>query len=64
MISPRATAEAGTRFAGFQMTAFPKASAGAIFQTAVAVGKFQGLIMATTPTGSRNEKIFPCGAHR
>ena len=52
-ISASATAEAGTRLAGFQITALPKASAGAIFQTAVAIGKFHGLITATTPTGSR-----------
>ena len=38
MISVKATADAGTRFAGFQITEFPKASAGAIFHAAVAVG--------------------------
>ena len=43
----------GTMLAGFQITALPKASAGAIFQTAVAVGKFHGEIIATVPTGSR-----------
>ena len=53
IISASATAEAGTRLAGFQITALPKARAGAIFQTAVAVGKFQGEMIATTPTGSR-----------
>ena len=31
--------------------------AGAIFQLAVAVGKFQGLTMPTTPTGSRRTSI-------
>ena len=43
--------------AGFQSTALPKASAGAIFQLAVAVGKFQGEMTATTPTGSRRTSI-------
>ena len=35
------------------MTLLPKANAGAIFHTAVAVGKFQGEMIATTPTASR-----------
>ena len=53
MISASAQALAGVRLAGFQMTALPKASAGAIFQLAVATGKFHGEITTTTPTGSR-----------
>ncbi len=53
MISVKATALAGVRFAGFQITLLPNAKAGAIFQAAVAVGKFQGEIMAMTPTASR-----------
>ncbi len=53
MMSVRATADAGTRLAGFQITALPNAKAGAIFQAAVAVGKFQGDTIATTPTASR-----------
>ena len=57
MISVRATALAGVRFAGFQTTALPKASAGAIFHEGVATGKFHGLMMATTPTGSRRTSI-------
>ena len=52
IISVKATALAGVKFAGFQITAFPKANAGAIFQLAVAVGKFQGEIIATVPIGS------------
>src|SRR5262249_2939224 len=39
--------------AGFQTTVLPYASAGAIFQAGMAMGKFQGVIAATTPTGSR-----------
>ena len=61
MISANATAEAGTRLAGFHIIAFPKARAGAIFHTAVAVGKFQGLTTATTPTGSRRTSISISG---
>ena len=57
MISTKATAEAGVTFAGFHTTAFPKASAGAIFQDAVAAGKFHGEITATTPTASRRTSI-------
>ena len=57
MISVSATALAGVRFAGFHTTALPKASAGAIFQAGVATGKFHGLMMATTPTGSRRTSI-------
>ena len=47
-----AAALAGVRLAGFHTTALPKASAGAIFQAGVATGKFQGEMIATTPTGS------------
>ncbi len=57
MMSVSAQAEAGVRFAGFQTTALPKASAGAIFQAGVATGKFHGLMIATTPTGSRRTSI-------
>ena len=53
IISVNATALAGVKFAGFQITLLPNASAGAIFQAAVAVGKFQGEIIAITPTASR-----------
>ncbi|MNG31786.1 hypothetical protein D3C84_1176580 [compost metagenome] len=40
--------------AGFKTIAFPAASAGAIFQTAIKIGKFHGIICATTPRGSLN----------
>ena len=53
MISVSAQALAGTRLAGLNTTALPKARAGAIFQAAVAMGKFHGVMMPTTPTGSR-----------
>ncbi|MNI74512.1 hypothetical protein D3C73_1306000 [compost metagenome] len=53
MISVSAQALAGTRLAGLNTTALPKARAGAIFHAAVAMGKFHGVMMPTTPTGSR-----------
>ncbi|MNQ51360.1 hypothetical protein D3C85_653390 [compost metagenome] len=53
MISVRAQALAGTRFAGLNTTALPKARAGAIFHAAVAMGKFHGVMMPITPIGSR-----------
>ena len=34
-------------------TQLPNASAGAIFHAGIAIGKFHGVIMPTTPTGSR-----------
>ena len=53
MISASAQAEPGTRSAGLRTTQLPKASAGAIFQAGMAIGKFQGVISPTTPKGSR-----------
>ncbi|MNT15379.1 hypothetical protein D3C72_1504300 [compost metagenome] len=61
MISVRAQALAGTALAGLNTTALPKARAGAIFQAAVAIGKFHGVMMATTPTGSRRISISTPG---
>ncbi len=53
-ISPSANAVSGVWLAGFKITVFPIASAGATFHTAMSKGKFHGTIAATTPTGSRN----------
>ena len=53
MMSVSAHALPGTRLAGLKTTQFPNASAGAIFQAGMAMGKFQGVTMPTTPTGSR-----------
>ena len=53
MISASAHTEPGTRSAGLITTQLPNASAGAIFHAGIAIGKFQGVIMPTTPTGSR-----------
>jgi hypothetical protein len=44
---------AGAWLAGFMTTVLPQTSAGASFQAGMAMGKFQGVIRATTPTGSR-----------
>ena len=38
---------------GLKTTVLPAASAGKIFQAGMAVGKFQGVIRANTPTGTR-----------
>ena len=44
--------EAGVCSAGLSTTALPAASAGASFHTAIRIGKFHGMIWATTPSGS------------
>ena len=44
--------EAGVCSAGLRTTQLPAASAGASFQTAMRIGKFQGMIWPTTPSGS------------
>src|SRR5581483_8644361 len=49
----RRIAVSGAICAGFQITVFPNASAGAIFHAGIAAGKFHGVITATTPTGTR-----------
>ncbi len=57
---PASTASAATRMAvngafseGLRITELPAASAGAIFQAAISIGKFHGTMAATTPIGSR-----------
>ena len=44
--------EAGVCSAGFSTTQLPAASAGASFHAAIRIGKFQGMIWPTTPSGS------------
>ena len=46
-----ASAESGVSPAGFETTAQPTARAGAIFRASIALGKFHGVMVATTPTG-------------
>src|SRR5678815_458934 len=50
-ISVMRTAVAGVIEAGLKTTVFPATKAGAIFQTGIATGKFQGVTQATTPSG-------------
>mmetsp|Transcript_11098 Transcript_11098/g.19329 ORF Transcript_11098/g.19329 Transcript_11098/m.19329 type:complete len:269 (-) Transcript_11098:300-1106(-) len=47
----RARAERGVDSAGFSTTVHPAASAGATFRVIILIGKFQGVIAPTTPTG-------------
>ena len=44
--------EMGVALAGLSTTVLPAASAGASFQVAMRIGKFHGMICATTPIGS------------
>ena len=50
--SPRASAESGVDEAGRATTVQPAASAGPALRVIMALGKFQGVMEATTPTGS------------
>src|SRR5258708_34631049 len=45
------TPVAGVSVAGLKTTVLPATSAGAIFHTGIATGKFQGVTQATTPSG-------------
>ena len=47
----------GATEAGFNTTVLPQISAGASFQAGIALGKFHGVISATTPTGLRTANI-------
>ena len=47
-------AVSGVSVAGLKTTVLPAMSAGAIFQTGMATGKFQGVMQATTPSGWRS----------
>jgi hypothetical protein len=57
--SPNRRAESGVSLAGLRMTVLPMARAGAVFQVAMAKGKFQGTIRPQTPSGSRNVTLAP-----
>ena len=46
-------AVSGVCSAGFRTIVQPAASAGPHFQATISIGKFQGMIWPTTPTGSR-----------
>ena len=49
--SAQANAESGVALAGLQTTVHPAANAGAIFRVSIALGKFHGVMHATTPIG-------------
>ena len=51
-ISAKHSAVSGVNSAGFKITVFPAASAGATFQATIRSGKFHGMICPTTPTGT------------
>ena len=55
-------AVSGASGAGLWTTAFPHASAGAIFHEAIVSGKFQGVMTAQTPSGSRIVAVKTPGA--
>ena len=46
-------AHSGVSDAGLNTTVLPATSAGATFHAGIAIGKFQGVMHATTPSGSR-----------
>ena len=49
----------GVTDAGLATTALPMASAGASFQHRISSGKFQGVMAAHTPSGSRKVSRVP-----
>src|SRR2546421_11684766 len=63
-MSASAQPQPGTRSAGLNTTQLPYASAGAIFQAGIAIGKFHGVIRPTTPIGSRGTStLMPRRTH-
>ena len=52
-------AVSGVSSAGLSTTVLPAASAGATFHDAITIGKFQGVIRPTTPSGSRKVMSIP-----
>src|SRR5262245_4495041 len=57
----KARAEYGVSSAGRQIMVQPAASAAAALRAIIAEGKFQGVMAAQTPTGSRITKHFALG---
>ena len=47
----KASAVSGVKRAGLSTTVLPAASAGAIFQASISIGKFHGMICPHTPCG-------------
>jgi len=56
------TAESGVSVAGFKTTVLPAMSAASVFQLGMATGKFQGVMQATTPSGSRTARAALLGS--
>ncbi len=56
-ILPSSSKVSGVSDEGFMTVVFPAAMAGAIFHTAMAMGKFHGTICPTTPMGSRMMRL-------
>src|SRR5690606_21956632 len=54
---PNSSAETEENSDGFHTAVLPAASAGASFQAASRSGEFQGVIAATTPSGSSRVKL-------
>ena len=55
--TPSAMAEKGVRSEGFTTTVQPAARAGATLRVIIALGKFHGVTMPQTPTGSRKVRM-------
>jgi hypothetical protein len=49
------TADSGVSVAGLNTTVLPQTSAGTIFHEGIAMGKFQGVMIAQTPSGCRTD---------
>ena len=54
----------GSTGAGLTTTVLPHASAGPILPAQLVIGKLNGVMQATTPTGSRNDEAAPPGRCR
>ena len=59
--SAKASAESGVSVAGLQTKVQPAASAGPALRVIMALGKFQGVMAATTPTGCLMTIMRPLG---
>ena len=59
-ISAKISAEVGAISEGFRTMVQPAASAGATLQAIWLSGQFHGVIMPTTPIGSRTTMAEPC----
>ena len=61
-ISAKISAEVGVYSDGLRTMVQPAASAGATLQAIWLSGQFHGVIMPTTPTGSRTSMAVPSGS--